>query len=94
MRCQRSPEGSMNVCTIIGALENTPIPFGAGILKPLKDSRKLVFFDNLNNLKIVDLPYSETKKHSIALQKGDGYFIIGNDVARIRVPQCQFKYKN
>lgn len=79
---------SMNVCTIIGALENTPIPFGAGILKPLKDSRKLVFFDNLNNLKIVDLPYSEIKKYNGPLKKWDGYLIIGNEVTRIRVPNC------
>ncbi len=79
---------SMNVCLVYGALDNASIPFGSEPLKKVKDDRKLVFFDDIANLKIGDLPYSAVKKHSGTLQKGDGYLIIGNDTMRIRVPDC------
>lgn len=79
---------AMNVCIIFGALENVSIPYGAEILKKFKDDRKLVFFDELSNLKIGELPYSAVKKFANPLQNGDGYCIIGNEVSRIRVPDC------
>lgn len=79
---------TMNICIIFGALSNMSIPFGNDVLKKIKDDRKLMFFEDLGNLKIGDLPYATTKKFSGALQKGDGYLIVGNEVARIRVPEC------
>lgn len=79
---------AMNVCIIFGALDNVSIPYGAEILKKFKDDRKLVFFDELSNLKIGELPYSTVKKFSNPLQNGDGYCIIGNEVSHIRVPSC------
>ncbi len=78
----------MNICIIFGSLDNVSIPYGSEILKKYKDDRKLVFFDDLSNLKIGELPYSTVKKFSGGLQNGDGYCIIGNETARIRVPNC------
>ena len=79
---------SMNVCTVFGALDNVSIPFGSEVLKKLKEDRKLLFFDDLGNLKIGELPYATVKKFPGTLPKGDGYLLIGNDAARIRVPEC------
>ena len=79
---------SMNVCTVLGALDNVSIPFGSEVLKKLKEDRKLVFFDDLGNLKIGDLPYATIKQFAGSFQAGDGYVILGNDAARIRVPAC------
>ena len=79
---------SMNVCIVLGALDNVSIPFGSEVLKKIKEERKLVFFEDLANLKIGELPYATVKKFSGALQKGDAYLILGNEVARIRVPSC------
>ena len=79
---------SMNVCTVFGALDNASIPYSAEVLKKFKDDRKLVFFDDLGNLKIGDLPYATVKKFAGSLQSGDGYLILGNEAARIRVPNC------
>ena len=79
---------TMNICIIFGSLDNVSIPYGSEILKKYKDDRKLVFFDDLSNLKIGELPYSTVKKFSGGLQNGDGYCIIGNETARIRVPNC------
>ena len=78
----------MNVCTVFGALDNVSIPFGSEVLKKLKEDRKLLFFDDLGNLKIGELPYATVKKFPGTLPKGDGYLLIGNDAARIRVPEC------
>ncbi len=80
---------AMNICIVFGALDNVSISYGSEILKKYKDDRKLVFFDELSNLKIGELPYSTVKKFANPLQNGDGYCIIGNEVSRIRVPFCQ-----
>lgn len=79
---------AMNVCVIFGALDNVSIPFGSEVLKKFKDDRKMIFFDDLANLKVGELPYSTVKKFAGSLQKGDGYVIIKNDAARVRVPDC------
>lgn len=79
---------AMNVCTVFGALDNMSIPYSAEVLKKFKDDRKLVFFEDLGNLKIGELPYAAVKRFAGTLQKGDGYLILGNEVARIRIPNC------
>lgn len=79
---------SMNVCIVFGNLDNASIPYSSEVLKKLKDDRKLVFFDDLGNLKIGDLPYATIKQFAGTFQAGDGYVILGNDTARIRVPNC------
>ena len=79
---------SMNVCIVFGALDNASIPFGSELLKKMKEDRKLVFFDDLGNLKIGDLPYATVKQFAGSFQAGDGFVILGNDTARIRVPNC------
>lgn len=80
---------NMNVCVILGAVENANIPYSAPeILKKAKDERKLLFFDDLDNLKLFDLPYSATKKHKKALELGDCYFVKGNDCVKLKTPKC------
>ena len=78
----------MNLCIILGALDNASIPFSSEVLKKVKDDRKLLFFDDLGSLKIGDLPYATVKKFTATLQKGDAYLILGNEAARVRVPYC------
>ena len=85
---------AMNVCMVFGALDNLSIPFGSEVLKKLKDDRKLIFFEDLGNLKIGDLPYSTVKKFAGTVQKGDGFLILGSEVARIRVPRCLLTEEN
>ena len=48
----------------------------------------MVFFEELSNLKIGELPYATAKKFAGTMQKGDGFFILGSEAARIRVPDC------
>lgn len=78
----------MNVCTVFGALDNVSIPYSSDVLKKFKEDCKLLFFEELTNLKIADLSYGKAKKFAGAFRKGDGYLIMGNEIARIRVPSC------
>ena len=80
---------TMNVCVILGGVENASIPYNAPeVLKKAKEERKLVLFDDYENLKIFDLPYSSTKKFKKALELGDCYFIKGNECIKIKTPKC------
>jgi len=79
---------TMNVCVILGAVENASIPYSAPeILKKWKEDRKLLFFDDIDNLKLFDLPYSATKKYKKSLEVGDCYFIKGNECVKIKTPK-------
>ena len=80
---------TMNVCVILEGVENASIPYNAPeVLKKAKEERKLVLFDDYENLKIFDLPYSSTKKFKKALELGDCYFIKGNECIKIKTPKC------
>ena len=79
---------AMNICIVFGALDNVSIPYSSEILKKFKDDRKMIFFDDLSNLKIGEVPYPITKKFAGTLQSGDGYCIINNNISRVRVPDC------
>ena len=79
---------NMNVCVILGGVENTNIPYNAPeILKKAKDDRKLFFFDDIDNLKLFDLPYSSTKIYKKAIAHGECYFIKGNECTKIKTPK-------
>ena len=80
---------NMNVCVVLGGVENANIPYSAPeILKKAKEERKLVLFEDLENLKIFDLPYSAIKKYRKPLELGDCYFIKGNDCVKLKSPKC------
>ena len=80
---------TMNICVILGGVENASIPYNAPeVLKKAKEERKLVLFDDYENLKVFDLPYSSTKKFKKALELGDCYFINGNECIKIKTPKC------
>lgn len=80
---------NMNVCVILGGVENVSIPYNAPeILKKAKDERKLLLFDDVENIKVFDIPYGSIKKYKKALEIGDCYFIKGNDCIKLKTPKC------
>lgn len=80
---------NMNVCVILGGVENASIPYNAPeILKKAKEERKLVLFDDVENIKVFDIPYGSIKKYKKALELGDCYFIKGNDCNKLKTPKC------
>lgn len=80
---------TMNVCVILGGVENASILYNAPeVLKKAKEERKLLLFDDVENLKVFDLPYGSIKKYKKALELGDCYFIKGNECIKIKTPKC------
>lgn len=80
---------NMNVCVILGEVENTSIPYNAPeILKKAKEERKLVLFDDIENLKVFDMPYASIKMYKKTLEIGDCYFIKGNECIKLKTPKC------
>ncbi len=80
---------NMNVCVILGAVENASIPYNAPeVLKKVKEDRKIFIFDDIENLKMFDLPYGSTKQYKKSLQIGDCYFIKGNECIKLKTPKC------
>lgn len=79
---------NMNVCVILGGVENTSVPYSAPeVLKKAKEERKLILFDDIENLKFFDLPYAATKKYKKALEIGDCYYIKGNECVKLKSPK-------
>ncbi|MDO5603223.1 MAG: type VII secretion protein EssC, partial [Oscillospiraceae bacterium] len=53
---------NMNVCVLISAYENTNISYNSPeILKNIRDARHFMFFDDISNMKIIDMPLSCTR---------------------------------
>ena len=76
---------SLGVCVMVTNYENANVSYSAPIiLKDVRDSRKLFFFDDLANLKIIDIPYAEIR-NSKKLLKGDCYCINENEISRIKL---------
>lgn len=78
---------NLGVAVIISALENANIPYGAPeVIKGLKEQKNLLFFDDMVNLKIYDLPLSLTKLYKKQIELGDAYYIKENDCCKLKTP--------
>lgn len=78
---------NMNVCIIVSCIENASIPYGAPeMLKGIRDNHNLVFFDDLANLKVFDVPLSAVRNFKKPIEVGDGYYIKDNSIVKIKTP--------
>jgi len=67
-------------------LENASVPFNAPEpLKQLKDRRQLLLFEELNQIKVVDIPLLQQKSNKKPLETGDAFWLRGSEVIRLRV---------
>lgn len=76
---------NMNVCVFVGDFENANVPYAAPeIYKKLKETKQILFFDDLSSLKILDLPLSVLKQYKKQVDTGDCYFIRDNECCKIK----------
>lgn len=76
---------SMNVCVIIGDYENTNISYMAPeIVRDLRDARHFMYFDDVVNMKIIDLPLAVLREHKKAIDIGTSYYIKDNSLLRLK----------
>lgn len=76
---------NLNVCIIASAFENTNIPYGAPeMIKNIKDSQHFMYFDDVANMKIFDLPLSVMRTFKKPIEQGDGYYIRENECVKVK----------
>ena len=81
---------NMNVCMFVGNYENKNIPYGANeFVKKIKEDRHILFFDDLSNLKIVDLPLALIRQYKKKINKGIGFYINKNEINKLQTPCCK-----
>jgi S-DNA-T family DNA segregation ATPase FtsK/SpoIIIE len=53
-------------------------------MKAIKDAKNLFFFDDLQNLKIVDVSTVTLRKFKKKISIGDAYWLSGNEISKIK----------
>lgn len=80
---------NMNVCIIVAGVENANIPYSAPeILKNIRDGRHLLYFDDMANMKIFDIPLAMIRNFKKPIELGDCYYIKENNCTKIKTPLC------
>ncbi len=76
---------NLNVCIIASSFENVNVPYGAPeAVKMVKDSQHFMYFDDVANMKIFDLPLSVMRKFKKPIEMGDGYYIKENECVKVK----------
>lgn len=82
---------NMKAC-IITFVENANIPYSAPeILKNLRDQRNFMYFDDISNMKIFDVPLSIARNFKKPIELGDGYYIKDNECVKLKTAVCVHK---
>ncbi len=75
---------NMKVC-IIAFIENTNIAYSAPeILKNIRDQRNIMFFDDMNNMKMFDVPLAMLRNFKKPIEIGDGYYIKDKEYVKLK----------
>ena len=77
----------LNVFFIFGDVPNVPIPYGTPeVYRCIRDEKNIVFFDDLENCKIVDVAISDIRNNKKRITIGDGYYIVKNECHKVKTP--------
>ena len=72
---------------ILAVVENANIPYSAPeILKNIRDQKNIMFFDDLQNMKMFDVPLAVSRRFKKPVSKGDAYYIKDNECAKLKTP--------
>lgn len=80
----------MDVFLLVGNMPDAPVPYGAPELyKLLKENKVLLYMDNIEKCKILDVPYASLKKFKKKISPGDAYYFLDNECVRVRIPYAK-----
>lgn len=80
----------LKIMFLLANIENAQIGYTAGgMLKAVRENRTMLFLDKLENLRVFDLPPAALRSNKANLRTGDGYWLHGGNVERIRVARIQ-----
>lgn len=76
---------NMSICVILGDFENANVPYAAPeIIKKARDAKHFMFFDDLANMKVLDMPLAVLRQFKKPIEIGDGYYIKDNNCMKIK----------
>lgn len=76
---------NMNVCVLFGDYENTNISYSSpDLVKNLRDARHFLCFDDIANLKILDMPLATMRQFKKQIDVGDAYYIKDNECTKVK----------
>lgn len=77
----------LNALVLFNNVPNIPIAYGAPeAFKIIKEARNIMFFDDLENCKVVDIPLAILRNNKKKIDLGDAYFLSGNDCYKVKTP--------
>ena len=66
-------------------VDNASIPYSAPeIMKNIRDQRNFMYFDDISNMKIFDVPLAISRKFKKPIEIGDGYYIKDNECVKLK----------
>jgi len=78
---------NMGVCVILSDIENVNITFSSPeIIRKAKEDRNMLFFEDMSNMKLLDMPFDVVRKYKKPLNVGECYRIKGNDCYKVKTP--------
>jgi len=81
---------SMGAAVLVGGFGNEAIPYGASeILKKIKEQRHFMFFEDLANCKVTEIPLTVTRQFKKKIEIGDGYYMKDNVLIKLKTPLCE-----
>ncbi|MGN0529258.1 MAG: FtsK/SpoIIIE domain-containing protein, partial [Eubacterium sp.] len=76
---------NLNVCIIVGDYPNTNISYSSPeLMRNLRDARHFLYFDDMDAMKIIDLPLAVMRAFKKPIDNGDCYYINDNDAVKIK----------
>lgn len=76
---------NLGVCIIFANYPNSMLSYDApDALRAVKQQQHVICLDDLSNIKCVDPPYDAIRDNKKPVSIGDGYYIIDNDVEKIK----------
>ena len=77
---------NMKGCILV-CVDNANIPYSAPeILKNVRDQRHFMYFDDISNMKIFDVPLTIARNFKKPIEQGDGYYIKENICLKLKTP--------
>lgn len=76
----------MGVCIIFANYSNASVSYDApDAIRAIKQKQHVICLDDLSNLKCIDPPYDAIRQYKKQISTGDGYYINGNDVVKLKL---------
>ncbi|QFJ53729.1 type VII secretion protein EssC [Pseudobutyrivibrio xylanivorans] len=78
---------SMGAAVLVGGFGNETIPYAAPeILKRIKEQKHFMFFDDLPNCKVTEIPLTAARAFKKKIEAGDGYYLKDNAIVKLKTP--------